>query len=262
MKVLVTGASGQVGRALLSAKPEHVEVRALTRDELDISNEAEVKRAVANFAPSVLINAAAYTAVDKAESEPAVALAVNATGPRYLAEAVREIAGARLIHISTDYVFDAAGTTAHRPQDPTQPLSVYGRTKLSGEQAVQEVLGDRAVILRTAWIYAPAGKNFLLTMLRLMKERGAVRVVADQWGSPTTAASVARAIWRIVELAGRPRRAALDRREVPPAGTISPARLPRRRPRWACCRRRWTSRRSRPRNTRPRRAGPSTACWT
>jgi dTDP-4-dehydrorhamnose reductase len=199
VKALITGALGQVGRALLSAKPAHVEVRAYTREELDISDEAEVRRTVAEFAPSILINAAAYTAVDKAESEPALALAVNFVGPRYLAEAVRDIAGARMIQISTDYVFDAAGGTASRPADPTNPQSVYGQSKLAGEKVVQKLLGDRAVVLRTAWIYAPEGKNFLLTMLRLMKERGSVRVVADQWGSPTTAASVARAIWRIVD---------------------------------------------------------------
>ena len=198
MKVLITGASGQVGRALLGSQPAHMEVRALTRAELDISDEAQVREAVSSFAPSVIINAAAYTAVDKAESEPAVALAVNFIGPQFLAEAVHSIDGARLIQISTDYVFDADGGAAHRPEDPTNPQSVYGQSKLAGEKVVQKILGERAVILRTAWIYAPAGKNFLLTMLRLMRERGAVSVVADQWGSPTTAESVARAIWRIV----------------------------------------------------------------
>jgi dTDP-4-dehydrorhamnose reductase len=188
-----------VGRALLSSKPAHVEVRAFTREELDISNEAAVKRAVAAFAPAVLINAAAYTAVDWAESDPLAATSANSMGPDFLAEAVRNIAGARLIQISTDYVFDGSGSTPHRPDDPTAPVSVYGKTKLAGEQVVQAVLGDRAIVLRTAWIYAPQGKNFLLTMLRLMQERGAVSVVDDQRGSPTTATSVARAIWRIVE---------------------------------------------------------------
>ena len=202
MKVLITGASGQVGRALQSAKPAQVQLRALTRAELDIADAAAVRKALADFSPAVVINAAAYTAVDKAESEDQLATAVNALGPRNLATAVREIAGARLLHISTDYVFGGQGTQPHRPEDPTNPLSVYGRTKLAGERAVLEVLRERAVILRTAWIYAAEGKNFVLTMVRLMQERGAVNVVSDQRGSPTAADSVARALWRIVERPG------------------------------------------------------------
>jgi dTDP-4-dehydrorhamnose reductase len=199
MKVLITGAAGQVGRALLSAKPPDVEVRAYTRDELDICNKSAVQEAVSEFSPQVLINAAAYTAVDWAETDPMGAMAANSMGPDLLAEAVSQIPGARLIHISTDYVFDGSGSEPHRPEDPTGPLSVYGRTKLAGEQMVLAALGKRAVVLRTAWVYAPQGRNFLLTMLRLMKENGRVDVVADQRGSPTTAASVARAVWRIVE---------------------------------------------------------------
>jgi dTDP-4-dehydrorhamnose reductase len=201
VKVLITGASGQVGRALQSLKPANIELLALKRAELDISDETAVRRALSEFTPAVLINAAAYTAVDRAESEAQVAMAVNSLGPRYLATAVADIAGARMVHISTDYVFDGRGSKPHRPNDPTNPLSVYGHTKLAGEQAVLGVLGDRAVVLRTAWIYAPEGKNFPLTMVRLMKERGAVYVVSDQRGAPTAADSVARALWRIVERA-------------------------------------------------------------
>jgi len=200
VRVLITGAAGQVGRALLRTRPAHVEVRAPDRAELDIGDEASVRHAVASFAPAVVINAAAYTAVDKAESEQLEAIIVNAKGPHFLAEAVRDLPDARLIQISTDYVFDGEGTEPLRPDDPTGPTSVYGQTKLVGEQIGQEVLGERAVILRTAWVYAPQVKNFLLTMLRLMNERGTVNVVADQRGPPTTAESVARAIWRIVEL--------------------------------------------------------------
>jgi dTDP-4-dehydrorhamnose reductase len=196
---MITGAAGQVGRALLEAKPAEAEVRAYTRDELDICNKTAVRRAVASFAPAVLINAAAYTAVDWAESEPVAAMGANSMGPELLARAVGDIPRARLIHISTDYVFDGSGTEPYRPSDPTGPLSVYGKTKLAGEQSVLETLGERAVILRTAWVYAPQGRNFLLTMLRLMKERDSVNVVVDQAGSPTAAASVAKALWRIVE---------------------------------------------------------------
>jgi dTDP-4-dehydrorhamnose reductase len=154
---------------------------------------------VTAFKPTVIINAAAYTAVDKAESEPELAGAINAQGPRHLAQAALAIPGCRLVHISTDYVFDGRGSGAYKTSDPTNPLSIYGRTKLGGEAAVLETLRERAVILRTAWVYAPQGKNFLLTMLRLMRERGAVRVVADQHGTPTTADSIAGALWAIAK---------------------------------------------------------------
>jgi dTDP-4-dehydrorhamnose reductase len=197
VKVLITGASGQVGRALLQSAPVEIESRAFTHQELDISDEGCVREAVAAWQPALIINAAAYTAVDKAESEPELAAAINVEGPRHLAQAACSIPGCRLLHISTDYVFDGRATEGYRPSDPTNPLSVYGRTKLSGERAVLEVLRERAVVLRTAWVYAAQGKNFLLTMLRLMSERGAVRVVADQYGAPTAAASIARALWVI-----------------------------------------------------------------
>jgi dTDP-4-dehydrorhamnose reductase len=154
---------------------------------------------VAALQPALIINAAAYTAVDQAESEPERCMAINAEGPRYLAEAAAALPGCRLLHISTDYTFDGRSRVPYRPADPTNPLSVYGRTKLAGERAVLEVLGDRAVVLRTAWVYSAEGRNFLLTMLRLMRERGAVRVVADQRGTPTSADSIARALWRIAQ---------------------------------------------------------------
>ena len=202
MRVLITGASGQVGRALLSTKPAHVDAVAVTHRELDIGDAGAVQQAVATHAPAVVINAAAYTAVDRAEEESTLAMTVNGSGPKFLARAVRGMPGARLIQISTDYVFDGHGARPYRIDDPTGPLSVYGRSKLAGEQAVLEELGERAVVLRTAWVYAAEGKNFLLTMLRLMRERGVVRVVSDQRGSPTAAQSVARALWRIVELPG------------------------------------------------------------
>jgi dTDP-4-dehydrorhamnose reductase len=199
MKVMITGASGQVGRALLASVPSHVDLRALTRAELDISDLGDVRAAVAVFRPEIIINAAAYTQVDKAESEPDLASSINAQGPGYLAQAALAIPGCRLLHISTDYVFDGVATVPYRPRDPPNPLSVYGSTKLTGENAVLATLRERAVVLRTAWVYAAEGKNFLLTMLRLMRERGSVRVVADQCGTPTTADSIARALWEIAQ---------------------------------------------------------------
>ena len=200
MRVFIPGASGQLGRALLRSVPLGLDVHPATREQLDISDESAVREAVASVRPDLIINAAAYTAVDKAESEPERAAAVNAQGPRYLAQAASHIKGCRLLHISTDYVFDGCATEPYRPNDLPSPLGVYGHTKLLGEQGVLEILADRAVVLRTAWVYAAQGRNFLLTMLRLMRERGEVRVVADQWGTPTAATSIARALWRLAEL--------------------------------------------------------------
>jgi dTDP-4-dehydrorhamnose reductase len=202
VKVLITGAAGQVGSALVRSVPPGIELNALTRQQLDIADARAVHATVAAFRPQLIINAAAYTAVDKAESEPFQADAINAQGPQHLAEAAYVQDDCRLIQISTDYVFDGRDAEPYKPDDPPHPLSVYGRTKLAGEQAVLAALGARAVVLRTAWVYAPEGKNFLLTMLRLMRERGAVRVVADQKGTPTAAASIARALWRIAERPG------------------------------------------------------------
>lgn len=194
MKVLITGAGGQVATALLKLKPAGVEVHTLARAELDIGDREAVLRAVAAVRPEVLINAAAYTAVDKAESEPALAHRVNGEGPGHLAEAAKA-QGARLLHISTDFVFDGAQSRPYAPDAALRPLCVYGASKLSGERRVQEILGGRALILRTSWVYAPNGHNFVRTILRLMTERGTVRVVADQVGTPTWASSVAATLW-------------------------------------------------------------------
>ena len=197
------GAAGQVGRALLHSVPPGADVLGLTHEQLDISDALAVHRTVAAYPPELLINAAAYTAVDRAEAEPEPEreAAINAEGARHLAEAVHGIAGSRLIQISTDYVFDGRSAVPYAPDDAPNPINVYGRTKFEGERAALAVLGSRAVVLRTAWGYASQEKNFLLTMLRLMRERSAVRVIADQRGSPTCAVSIARAIWRIAEIA-------------------------------------------------------------
>jgi dTDP-4-dehydrorhamnose reductase len=200
LRALITGASGQVGSALLRSAPAHTELNASARPQLDITDAAAVRTMVAAVRPQVIINAAAYTAVDQAESEPFLADAINAQGPQHLAEAAYSLDGCRLLHISTDYVFDGRGSEPYRPGDLPNPLSVYGRTKLAGEQAVLGILGKRAVVLRTAWVHAAQGRNFVRTTLRLMRERGAVSVVIDQRGTPTAAASVAHALWRIAEL--------------------------------------------------------------
>jgi dTDP-4-dehydrorhamnose reductase len=176
-----------------------VQLIVLAHDDLDICNEAAVHALINTQKPDVIINAAAYTAVDRAESEPEQARRVNEQGPRNLAQAAAQ-AGSRLIHISTDYVFDGASPRPYRPDDETRPLNVYGATKLAGEDAVRAVLAERSVVLRTAWVYGATGQNFVRTMLRLMKERGVVRIVADQIGTPTSANSVARAIWKVLQV--------------------------------------------------------------
>lgn len=196
MRVLVTGAGGQVGRALMDSAPADVEARGVAHTELDISNAEAVSRFVAAQGPELLINAAAYTAVDKAESEADQARAVNEVGARNLAVAA-VAAGARLIQISTDFVFDGTTTVPYATDRPPAPLGVYGVTKRAGERAVLEKLPDRAIVLRTAWVYAPRGRNFVLTMLRLMRKKGAVNVVSDQIGTPTSASSIARVIWAL-----------------------------------------------------------------
>lgn len=196
MNVLITGAGGQIGRALAAAAPPGVRISAPARADLDITRSDSVQRLVRAEAPDLILNAAGYTAVDRAEAEPDQAAAVNEGGARHLAEAAAAV-GARMLHYSTDYVFDGAERRPYTPGDSPSPINVYGSTKLAGERAVLAVLGNRAVVVRTAWVYAVHGHNFLRTMLRLLNERDKVKVVADQIGTPTSAASAAWAAWAI-----------------------------------------------------------------
>lgn len=196
MKVLVTGAGGQVGRSLLDAVPDDVEAVGCLHGDLDVGAGQAVRDVVSRHRPAVIINAAAYTAVDRAESEPDAARRINSEGPRHLALAAREC-GARLIHISTDFVFDGAASVPYRPDSATNPLSVYGRTKRDGEHAVLAELPEQSTVVRTAWVYAATGANFVNTMLRIMRSQGGVRVVADQVGTPTSAPFFAATLWRI-----------------------------------------------------------------
>lgn len=198
MKVLVTGADGQLGRTLVNTAPAGVHLIAHSRAQLDISDRGSIESRVKEIEPEVIINCAAYTAVDRAENDELFAQRVNADGPRYLAEAARQV-HARLIHVSTDFVFDGCASTPYRPESTTNPLSIYGATKRAGEIAVLDVIPTRSVVVRTAWLYASVGNNFLQTMLRLLRERRQVRVVADQVGSPTATSSLAPALWKIVE---------------------------------------------------------------
>ena len=195
--VLVTGVGGQVGSSLAGTVPPEITLLTPSHKELDVTDGNAVNAYVRTHRPEVIINAAAYTAVDRAESEPELARRVNEDGPRHFAVAAREV-GARLIHISTDFVFDGAASLPYRPDARTNPLSVYGKTKLAGEQAVLELLPESSVIVRTAWVYAAAGNNFVRTMLWIMNANGSVRVVADQVGTPTAARALAETLWKLV----------------------------------------------------------------
>jgi dTDP-4-dehydrorhamnose reductase len=194
MKTLITGASGQLGRALRHTAPDARALIMADHAALDITDARGVAEFVGREGPNLIINAAAYTAVDQAEREPDAAGAVNADGPENLARAAKAH-NARLIHISTDFVFDGAQSRPYRPDDPVHPLNVYGASKAEGEARVRAVLGDEALIVRTSWLYARHGANFVNTMLRLMREEPALEVVADQIGAPTSADSLARFLW-------------------------------------------------------------------
>ena len=201
MTVLITGAGGQLGRALIALAPEDTSVRGVSHEQLDIADAAAVDSVLREIRPDVLINAAGFTRVDDAETEREAAERVNATGPAVLAAACRSV-GAWLVQVSTDYVFDGEQTRPYAPGARTNPLSVYGNTKLKGELAVTRELPSQSTVVRTSWLYAAEGRNFLTTMLRLMGNRPQLNVVSDQIGAPTSAAGLARVLWAFV-----PRRA-------------------------------------------------------
>ena len=198
-RALILGSQGQVARALAETLPKRgIECIVAARPMVDLTRPETATAFINAARPSIVINAAAYTAVDRAEDEPALAFAVNATGAGSVAAAAASI-GAPFIHVSTDYVFDGSKTMPYREDDATGPVSVYGQSKLAGEKAVAAV-NPQHVILRTAWLCSPFGTNFVKTMLRLAAERSEVRVVADQTGAPTFAADIASAIADIVSL--------------------------------------------------------------
>jgi dTDP-4-dehydrorhamnose reductase len=188
--ILLTGASGQVGWELRSTLAPLGRVIAADRDQLDLADTTAIRQTIRAAAPTVIVNAAAYTAVDKAENEHALAMQVNAIAPGVMAEEAGRV-GALLVHYSTDYVFDGAKNSPYVEDDPPRPLSIYGQSKLEGERAVAAT-GCRHLILRTSWVYSTRRSNFVLTMLKLARERSELAVVSDQVGSPTSAKALAK----------------------------------------------------------------------
>lgn len=196
MRILVAGAQGQVGSALAQlGQQQGLDLIALPRTELDITDAASIARAFARFTPDLLINAAAYTAVDKAESESQAAYLINETAVSLLADACAK-ADIPLLHISTDYVFDGSKTDAYTEADVVNPLAVYAKSKEAGERAVRERL-KRHIIMRTSWVFGEQGNNFVKTMVRLAKDRDRLTVVADQFGGPSSARAIAQALLKI-----------------------------------------------------------------
>ena len=195
-RILITGGSGQVGHCLKAQLEGCAELSVPDSSALNIADRRSVRQAVETFRPDYIINAAAYTAVDKAESDAERAFAVNRDGARHLAEAA-EAAGAAMLHISTDYVFDGAGGAPYDEAAPTAPQNIYGASKLAGEQAVLAAC-RRAVVIRTSWVFGAYGQNFVKTMLRLGRERDSLGIVADQYGAPTAAADITAALITIV----------------------------------------------------------------
>lgn len=197
MKILLLGQHGQLSRELQLSLHGRVELLVLGSAQLDLAQPEQIREQVRQLRPDLIVNAAAHTAVDQAESEPELAFAINATAPGVLAEEAARL-GVPLIHYSTDYVFDGSKTAPYTELDTPNPLSVYGRSKLAGERAIQAA-GGAHLILRTSWVYSLHGRNFLLTMQRLLQERDSLNVVADQIGAPTWAGSIAQATSQLIE---------------------------------------------------------------
>lgn len=195
MRVLITGAHGQVGQELIRLAPADFTIMGFGSSELDISNPEQVVSRIREFKPQLIINAAAYTAVDKAETDSERAYAVNAKGAENLAASAATL-GIPLLHISTDYVFGGDACAPYKETDPTGPTGVYGASKLAGELAVAKQCAQH-VIMRTSWVFGAQGNNFVKTMLRLAQSRDVLGVVADQHGCPTSAASIAKALWSL-----------------------------------------------------------------
>jgi dTDP-4-dehydrorhamnose reductase len=195
MRALIVGSGGLIATSLQAQVPAGVEVIGLDLPQFDITDPALVQREVDHHQPDVVLNASGYLAVDKAETDRTAVTRVNADGPRYVAQALAH-GTARMVHLSTNYVFSGTSSVPYQPGDPAEPASMYGVTKLAGEVAVLQILGERAVVVRTSWVHAAHGTSFMRTILKVLKERGTAKVVDDQLGTPTAAASLAGMLWR------------------------------------------------------------------
>jgi dTDP-4-dehydrorhamnose reductase len=211
-RILLTGKNGQVGAELALVLPRLGEVVALDRQQLDLSRPDDIRRTIQEIRPALVVNAAAYTAVDQAEKEVAIAQTINADAPALMAQEAKKI-GAGLVHYSTDYVFDGSKRSPYEESDPPSPVSVYGRTKLAGEQAIRDV-GLPHLIFRTAWVYGTRGRNFLLTILRLASEREELRIVRDQIGTPTWSREIARGTVSVLGQLSKDRKGELSLPEI------------------------------------------------
>ena len=200
MKVVITGKGGQLAWELARLAPQKKEVISVGRAELDITNESLVHEFIANEKPDLVINAAAYTAVDKAEEDVVTSYAVNELGTQYVADACKKI-NARMLHVSTNFVFDGTSTTPYQTDSAPDPINVYGASKLAGDLRLQKILPETSVVVRTAWIYSVYGNNFVKSMLRLMQERQQLGIIYDQVGTPTWAKGLAKWLWVIAEKA-------------------------------------------------------------
>jgi len=203
IKVMLTGKDGQLGKALIERIPAYINVISLGRQQLDLSNQEACRKAVMEHRPDWVLNAGAYTAVDRAESEPDLAMAVNAGAPEAFAQALNEVGG-QLLQVSTDFVFNGSQGHPYKPDQAVDPISVYGATKAEGERLVKNTLPiTKYSILRTSWVYGPVGSNFCLTMLRLHRQKSAqneaLKVVADQIGCPTSTLNLANACWSVIK---------------------------------------------------------------
>ncbi|WP_448563836.1 dTDP-4-dehydrorhamnose reductase [Thalassotalea ganghwensis] len=198
MKALIIGKNGQLAHELIDEKPDNIDVLCLGRNDVDIGSIESLDNAIKKFSPDVIINASAYTAVDKAESDQDAAYAINQHAVKNIAKLAKKY-NIRLLHVSTDFVFDGQQSNAYLVNDTTNPCSVYGASKLAGEQEIQTHCSENSAIVRTSWLYSSYGNNFVKTMIRLMKEKPELGVVCDQIGCPTSANSLAKFLWKLTE---------------------------------------------------------------